>query len=239
MNRMQDMSFRIVVLSAVLALAGGMAHADPQPGDVRIMDPAEVIRLGFDPATDEVWRAAEFDDRDLLQQRLDRQAEQDGGLEPAAPNPLVDPIWTSVQSNDFHFRGATTEYRNSPQMELYCDAASPVRSADAAIQFPNDHRVTWMDVWVHDSSSSAGLEVSLWEVCQNFEDASRRTAVQLAVVDTGVAPTPGNVFLNKHSGPNRWVRNATCSHMVRATWSSCSGGDKVKLQKVRVLWDFD
>lgn len=238
MNPEYIMTIRTLCLITLLALAGGTVHADPQPGDTRITDPAEVTRLGFDPATDEVWRAADFDDRDLLQQRLDREA-LGGDVEPAAPNPLVDVIWNSVQSNDFHFRGANAEYRNSPSMELYCVASSPVRTADAAIQLPNDHRATWMDVWAHDSSNIAGLEVSLWEVCQNYADASRRTAVQLAVVDTGVAATPGNVFLNKYSGPNRWVRNATCSHMVRASWSSCGGGDKVLLRKVRVLWDYD
>ncbi len=239
MNPEFVMTIRFALLSAVLAFACSAAHADPQPGDVRIMDPAELIRLGFDPATDEVWRAPEFDDRELLQRRFDRAAELQADAEPMAPNPLVDPIWTAVQSNDFRFRGATAVYANSTAMELYCDPSSSVRHADAAIRFPNDHRVTWMDVWAVDGSSSAGLEVALYEVCQNFSDAATRTATQLAVVDTGAAATPGPQFLNKHSGPNRWVRNATCSYMVRATWSSCAGGADVRLQKVRVLWDYD
>lgn len=234
------MNIRISISSVLAAMfACGVAVADPLPTDVRIMDPAELMRLGFDPATDEVWRAAEFDDRQMLQERLARAELPQSGQSPSALDPLVDEIWTSVQSNDFHFRGASTVFTNSNKLELSCSPGSPVRIADAAIQFPNDHRVTWMDVWAVDSSTTAGLEVALYEVCQNVVDASLRSVVQLAVVDTGLATSPGAVFMNKHSGPNRWVRNATCSHMVRATWSSCAAGASVRLQKVRVLWDYD
>ncbi len=234
------MRLRIAVLIGLLGMyVCAVAVADPQPGDIRISDPAELVRLGFNPATDEVWRAAEIDDRQMLQDRLARTERQQSSLDPAAPNPLVDEIWASVQATDFHFRGAAAGYALLNTFELMCKASSSIRVADAAIQFPNDHRVTWMDVWALDSSTEAGLEVALYEVCQNYADASRRTVTQLAVVNTGVIPNPGGVFLNKHSGPNRWVRNATCSHMVRATWSSCSADSQVRLQKVRVLWDYD
>lgn len=234
------MSIRIARLGALLGVfACGAAVADPLPSDIRIMDPAELIRLGFDPATDEVWRAAEFDDSQMLQERLARTEVPASTPGPAALNPLVDEIWTSVQSNDFHFRGASTVFSNTGQLELACSSGSPVRHADAAIQLPNDHRATWMDVWAVDSSTAAGLEVALYEICQNIVDPTRRSVTQLAVVDTGAATSPGAVFMNKHSGPNRWVRSATCSHMVRATWSSCAAGTSVRLQKVRVLWDYD
>lgn len=240
MKRENSVNFHTAVLVALLGVgASGAACADPLPTDIRIMDTAELNRLGFDPATDEVWRASEFDDRNMLQERLARTDIPQSGPGPAAPDPLLDEIWTSVQSNDFHFRSESTAYANSGQFELYCSAGSPVRIADAAVQLPNDHRVTWMDVWAVDSSTEAGLEVALYEVCQNYTDASERSVIQLAVVNTGVAPSPGPVFLNKHSGPNRWVRNATCSYMVRATWSSCSAAANVRLQKVRLLWDYD
>lgn len=233
------MKIRTLLCTALLAtFACGLAHADPQPGDVMITDPAELIRLGFDPATEDVWRAAEFDDSQLIHEEVERQQAESQAY-PAAPDPTVDPIWASVQSTDFHFRGAGAVYRQSSAFELYCPSTSPIRHADAAIQFPNDHRLTWLEVWAVDNSTAAGLEVALYEVCQNRSNPSRRTVTALASVNTGTTLKPGSMYRSKRVAPNRWVNAATCAYMVRATWSSCTAGADLRLQKVRVLWDFD
>ncbi len=223
----------VVVLSG-LAL-GTVALADPLPGDVRVTDPAEIRALGFDPLTDEVWRAPAFDHRDLLAARLARD-----GASPQAPNPLVDPIWTSVAGPDFHFRGqgALTTFDSSTSVS--CKPGSPVRVADAAIEFPSDHRITWIDVWAVDESTTAGVEVSLWEICQrtNNPDPAFRTVVGFAGPVTSAADAPGPVWLNAHVGPGRWVNSTRCSYEVRATFNTCVGSG-MRLQKVRVLWDYD
>ncbi|MCK9538858.1 hypothetical protein [Dokdonella sp.] len=230
------MKLRLAVATTLFGLGlAGTAPADPLPGDTRIMDPAEITALGFNPVTDEVWRAPTFDHDELLAARIARD-----GASPQTLDPLVDPIWTSVAGPDFQFRGQNALTTFNSSYSVSCQPGSPVRTADAAIEFPNDHRITWMDVWAIDDSATAGVETTLWEICQrvNDPDSSLRTVVQLGVVDTGVANAPGPLWGNTHVGPNRWVHSTRCSYMVRATFSACEGSS-VRLQKVRVLWDYD
>lgn len=227
----------IPMLALVIAGAccASSTWADPQPGDIRVTDPAQIAALGFDPVHDEVWLAPAFDSSTLLAERLARAK-----AAPQVVDPTVDPVWTSVAAPDFHFRGQDGDYVLDYRMSIFCNAGSPQSIADAAIEFPSDHRITWMDFWGVDSSSTAGVEVALYEICQRVDDpdVSLRTVVKLGSIDTGASPAPGPLWANTHVGPNRWVRSVACGYMVRATFSSCVGSD-VRLQKVRVLWDYE
>lgn len=230
------MQTQLALTAALLGIClAGTALAGPQPGDLRVTDPAQIRALGFDPATDEVFLAAPFDDRALLTARLAR-----GDASPQAPNPDVDPIWTSVVGTDFRFNNSAVPYTFDVNTSLSCSATGASYSAYANIEFPSDHRITWMDVWAVDDSTTGGVRVSLWEICQrvNDPDPSLRTVTQIGpLIDTGTADAPGAVWRNAHVGPNRWVHAATCSYVVRADVDCANSA--VRLQKVRVLWDYD
>lgn len=230
------MQTQLALTAALLGMClAGTALAGPQPGDLRVTDPAQIRALGFDPATDEVFLAAPVDDRALLAARLAR-----GDASPQAPNPDVDPIWTSVVGTDFRFNRETVPYTFTSNMSLTCDATGSSYGGYANIEFPNDHRITWMDVWAVDNSTTSGVRVSLWEICQrvNDPDPSLRTVTRISpIIDTGTADAPGAVWLNAHVGPDRWVHTPTCSYLLRADLDCANSA--VRLQKVRVLWDYD
>ena len=230
------MQTQLALTAALLGMClAGTALAGPQPGDLRVTDPAQIRALGFDPATDEVFLAAPVDDRALLAARLAR-----GDASPQAPNPDVDPIWTSVVGTDFRFNRETVPYTFVSNMSLTCDATGSSFGAYANIEFPNDHRITWMDVWAVDNSTTSGVRVSLWEICQRVDnpDPSLRTVTRISpIIDTGTADAPDAVWLNAHVGPDRWVHAPTCSYLLRADLDCANSA--VRLQKVRVLWDYD
>ncbi|MBZ0222387.1 MAG: hypothetical protein IT467_06665 [Dokdonella sp.] len=230
------MQTQLALTAALLGMClAGTALAGPQPGDLRVTDPAQIRALGFDPATDEVFLAAPVDDRALLAARLAR-----GDASPQAPNPDVDPIWTSVVGTDFRFNRETVPYTFVSNMSLTCSATGEGYSAYANIEFPNDHRITWMDVWAVDNSTTSGVRVSLWEICQRVDnpDPSLRTVTRISpIIDTGTADAPDAVWLNAHVGPDRWVHAPTCSYLLRADLDCANSA--VRLQKVRVLWDYD
>ena len=230
------MQTQLALTAALLGMClAGTALAGPQPGDLRVTDPAQIRALGFDPATDEVFLAAPVDDRALLVARLAR-----GDASPQAPNPDVDPIWTSVVGTDFRFNRETVPYTFVSNMSLTCSATGEGYSAYANIEFPNDHRITWMDVWAVDNSTTSGVRVSLWEICQRVDnpDPSLRTVTRISpIIDTGTADAPDAVWLNAHVGPDRWVHAPTCSYLLRADLDCANSA--VRLQKVRVLWDYD
>lgn len=227
-------SFAVAATLLGMCLAG-TALADPQPGDIRVTDPAEIRALGFDPATDAVFLAPPLDDRALLAARLAR-----ADADPQAPNPDVDPIWTSVIGTDFRFNRTAVPYTFTSDMSLTCSAVGSSYGAYANIEFPSDHRITWVDLWAADNSTTAGLRVSLWEICQRVDDpdVSLRTVTRISpIIDTGTAAAPGAVWRNAHVGPDRWAHAATCSYLVRADLDCANTA--VRLQKVRVLWDYD
>ncbi|MCK9538861.1 hypothetical protein [Dokdonella sp.] len=219
---------RACALSGLL-LAGTALAAGPQPGDIRVTDPAEILELGFDPLHDEVWRAPP------VEQVTDDQAAKTEA--PETPSALDDPWWASVSGTDFHFRGQGAQFHAGPDMSVSCKPGSPVRTADAAIQFPGDRKLTHFQAWTVDNSTSAGVDVTLWEVCQSELSANPdyRTVVSLGAVTTGTASAPGAGYASQAIPGERWVRSSICTYFVRATFSACANSD-VRVQKARVLW---
>ncbi len=230
------MKLGIAMSTALLGLlASSAVIAEPQPGDIRITDPDELIEMGFDPIHDEVWRAANTGANPTPDARLAKREPNSSN----APNAILNYRRADVQGTDFHFRGQSATFVHNDNFSLYCTIGSPVRHADASIELLNGSSLDYIAVWTVDNSTTAGVETALYEVCERNISPPSRTVVQIANFGTGINEAPGAGFelVDLDAGPEyRWVKSAQCAYMVRATFSACANS-KVRLQKVRVEWN--
>lgn len=223
----------------LIALAGllpALAMAAPVPpadgGDYELIaDPAELSSRGFDPDGPVLWRLKPGQDpQDRAEREAQREAERVGS--PVFGGPAV--RWAAVQGVEFKFVQESALYDTRGDFTQSCTEGSPNRFADAPVKLKDDRRLTWLDVWTYDTSSTEGVTVGLYRSCQPAYEGGAPVVTELALIQGG-AFSDGYRFQDFLMSPT-YVQNSTCAYWVRAMFSSCDAGLDVRVQKARVSW---
>ena len=222
----------IQFLSSLAVLTAFGVTAQPAEMIEWISDPAELAARGFDPEGPPIQRLIiEPDDRPLAERLAEREQ-----IETSVDVGGGSVRWASVQATDFQLLGDEAAYTTQGNFNFSCLTGSPTNLwADAPIHFRDDRRLRFFDVWTHDSTDPANVEVLLYRVCQPAFSAEAPVVTELASrASTG---SSGNQFSFVSIPGPVYSQNSTCSYWVRARFQSCNAGIDLKVYKARVIWD--
>lgn len=222
----------IQFLSSLAVLAAFGVTAQPAEMIEWISDPAELAAKGFDPDGPPIQRLIiEPDDRPLIERLAEREQ-----IETSVDVGGGGVRWASVQATDFQLLGDEAAYTTQGNFNFSCLTGSPTNMfADAPIHLRDDRRLRFFDVWTHDSTDPANVEVLLYRVCQPAFNAEAPVVTELA--SSTSSGNSGNQFSWLSIPGSVYSQNSTCSYWVRARFGSCDAGTNLRVYKARVIWD--
>jgi len=167
-----------------------------------------------------------------------------GRAQSVGPSALARPkFWgtgpgaTTLMAHEMpHTYSNLVNYLGASYCEAYPDPIDPIYAV-GHMDFPDGATLSQLQIWAYDTDASDGLNVTLWETCQN-PGFNAPTSTQLATIDTFGAI--GTYFGFTPLGGHR-VDARNCAYTVKALFNpgSICKGDAIQLQKVEVSWTRD
>lgn len=225
------MKTRHTLLMATLAI--GLNATAAELVRVPVTDPAVLADFGLPADATTVWRLVD----------PNPQPKSESRAQLGSP-PAIDGHSYSVVGSDFHMYSSNAPYETDGNTHLYCPTGSIGDIAQAVVHVPEDHRIQFLDVWAHDSSTTTTVTAYLFSSCMSDDFSTNppsQTILAQVEIDGGTGSgTPGDVFQFDNVVTGYFADPEHCTYMINLALAdgaaNCQGPD-LKLYKARVVWD--